>query len=256
MSKKLQGKVALVTGGSSGIGLATAQLFIDEGAYVFITGRRQSELDIAAKKLGKNASAIQGDVANLKDLDRVFATIKKQKGQIDVLFANAGIYEVTPFGSLSEELYDKSFDINVKGVFFTVQKALPIFKKGGAIILNASVAASKGVGGLSVYCASKAAVRSFARSWAIDLQKENIRVNAISPGVIPTPGFSNSFKMTEEQIRQFTESAAKMIPMGRTGTPEEIAKAVLFLASDDSSYLNGIDLVIDGGLMEALHLEK
>ncbi len=247
MSKKLEGKIAVITGGSSGIGLATAKLFVDEGAHVFITGRRQSELDAAVKKIGKNVTAIQSDVAKLGDLDRLYAVVKEQKGHIDILFANAGIYEFAKLGSITENFYNKIFDINVKGLLFTVQKALPLFKNGGSIILNASISASKGMEDLSVYCATKAAVRSFARTWSMDLKDRKIRINALSPGVIPTPGFSNSFGLTDEQVREFTESAIPKIPMGRTGTSEEIAKAALFLASDDSSYVMGTELFVDGG---------
>lgn len=249
MPKKLEGKVAVITGGSSGIGLSTTELFVQEGAHVFITGRRQKELDEAVKKFGKNVTAVQGDVSNLKDLDKLYTTVKKQKGHVDILFANAGIYEFSKLGSITEEQYEKMFSINVKGLIFTVQKALPILKPGASIILNASIASSTGPSDLSVYCATKAAVRSFARTWATDL-KGKIRVNALSPGVVPTPGFSNSFGLTDEQIKEFTDNAIKKVPMGRVGYPEEIAKAALFLASDDSSYVTGIELFVDGGFAQ------
>jgi NAD(P)-dependent dehydrogenase (short-subunit alcohol dehydrogenase family) len=251
--KKLEGKVAVITGGNSGIGLATAQRFVDEGAYVFITGRRQSELDAAVKQIGKNnynnIIGVQGDVSNLADLDRLYATVKEQKDHIDILFANAGVGELVPFGAITEAHFDKTFGINVKGLLFTVQKALPLFQDGGSIILNASIAASKGVEASSVYNATKAAIRSFARTWTVELKQRKIRVNAISPGPIDTPGF-NGLAQTEEQIEQFKRSIVSMVPMGRMGSPDEIAKAVSFLASDDSSYVTGIELFVDGGMAQ------
>jgi NAD(P)-dependent dehydrogenase (short-subunit alcohol dehydrogenase family) len=251
--KKLEGKVAVITGGNSGIGLATAQRFVDEGAYVFITGRRQSELDAAVKQIGKNnynnVIGVQGDVSNLADLDRLYATVKEQKDHIDILFANAGVGELVPLGAITEAHFDKTFGINVKGLLFTVQKALPLFQDGGSIILNASIAASKGVEASSVYNATKAAIRSFARTWTVELKQRKIRVNAISPGPIDTPGF-NGLAQTEEQIEQFKRSIVSMVPMGRMGSPDEIAKAVSFLASDDSSYVTGIELFVDGGMAQ------
>jgi NAD(P)-dependent dehydrogenase (short-subunit alcohol dehydrogenase family) len=252
--KKLEGKVAVITGGNSGIGLATAQRFVDEGAYVFITGRRQSELDAAVKQIGKNkynnVIGVQGDVSNLTDLDRLYATVKEQKDHIDILFANAGVGELVPLGAITEAHFDKTFGINVKGLLFTVQKALPLFQDGGgSIILNASIAASKGVEASSVYNATKAAIRSFARTWTVELKQRKIRVNAISPGPIDTPGF-NGLAQTEEQIEQFKRSIVSMVPMGRMGSPDEIAKAVSFLASDDSSYVTGIELFVDGGMAQ------
>lgn len=247
MSSKLIGKVAVVTGGNSGIGLASAKLFADEGAHVFITGRRQKELDTAAKEIGKNVTPVQGDVANPGDLDRLYAAVAKQKGRIDILFANAGIGELLPLGQITEEHYDKIFNVNVKGLLFTVQKALPIFRDGGSIILNASVAASRGIEAFSVYSATKAAVRSFARTWTTDLKQRKIRVNAISPGPIETPIFGKT-GMTSEQIQQFKSGVVSAVPLGRIGTPEELAKAALFLASDDSSYVSGIELFVDGGM--------
>ena len=246
--KKLEGKVAVITGGSNGIGLATAQRFVDEGAYVFITGRRQSELDAAVKQIGKNITGVQGDVSNLADLDRLYAKVKEQKGRIDILFANAGVGELVPLGEISEAHFDKIFSVNVKGLLFTVQKALPLFQDGdgGSIILTASVGGSKGNPAHSVYGASKAAVRSFARTWTVDLKHRKIRVNAISPGPIDTLIF-NSAVQTEEEIEQIKASLVASVPMGRMGSPDEIAKAVSFLASDDSSYVTGIELFVDGG---------
>jgi NAD(P)-dependent dehydrogenase (short-subunit alcohol dehydrogenase family) len=251
--KKLEGKVAVITGGSSGIGLATAQRFVsDEGAYVFITGRRQSELDAAVKQIGKNnnVTGVQGDVSNLADLDRLYATVKEQKGRIDILFANAGIGEFAPLGEISEAHFDKIFGINVKGLLFTVQKALPLFQdSGGSIILNASIASSKGFETSTVYSATKAAIRSFARTWTIDLKHRKIRVNAISPGPIDTPIFSSAIQ-SEERIEQIKSSLVASVPMGRMGSPDEVAKAVSFLASDDSSYVTGIELFVDGGMAQ------
>ena len=252
---KLEGKVAVITGGTSGIGLATAQRFASEGAYVFITGRRQSELDAAVKQISKNnnnnVTGIQGDVSNLADLDRLYATVKEQKGHVDILFANAGVGELVPLGEITEAYFDKTFGINVKGVLFTVQKALPLFQDsdGGSIILNASIASSKGAEALSVYSATKAAIRSFARTWTVELKHRKIRVNAISPGPIDTPGF-NGLALSEEQIEQFKTSIVSTVPMGRMGSPDEVAKAVSFLASDDSSYVTGIELFVDGGMAQ------
>jgi len=248
---KFDGKIAVITGGSSGIGLATAQRFVDEGAYVFITSRRQSELDAAVKQIGKNnnnVTGVQGDVSNLADLDRLYARVKEQKGHIDVLFANAGIVEFAPLGAITESHFDKIFSVNVKGLLFTVQKALPLFQdgNGGSIILTASVGGSKGNPAMSVYGATKAAIRSFARTWTVDLKHRKIRVNAISPGPIDTPIFSG-LAQSEEQIEQFKTSFVSTVPLGRMGSPDEVAKAVLFLASDDSSYVTGIELFVDGG---------
>jgi NAD(P)-dependent dehydrogenase (short-subunit alcohol dehydrogenase family) len=245
--KKLEGKIAVITGGNSGIGLATAQRFVSEGAYVFITGRRQSELDEAVKQIGTNVSGIQGDVSNLADLDRLYAAVKKQKGHIDILFANAGVGELAPLGAITEAHFDKMFGINVKGLLFTVQKALPLFQDGGSIILNASIAASKGFEGLSIYSATKAAVRSFARSWTVELKNHKIRVNAISPGPIDTPGIRTGLIQNEEQIKQFIASQVATIPLGRMGDPDDVANVVSFLASDESSFITGIELFVDGG---------
>ena len=247
--KKLEGKVAVITGGNSGIGLATAQRFAEEGAHVFITGRRQGELDAAVRDIGKNVTGVQGDVSKLADLDRLYATVKQQQGHIDVLFANAGGGELAPLGGISEEHFDKAFRVNVKGLLFTVQKALPLFQDGGSIILNASIAGSKGMEAFSVYGAAKAAVRSFARSWTVDLKHRKIRVNAISPGPIETPGYNN-LGLTEDQIKEFKTTVVSAVPMGRMGSADEVAKAALFLASDDSSYITGIELFVDGGMAQ------
>jgi NAD(P)-dependent dehydrogenase (short-subunit alcohol dehydrogenase family) len=249
MSKKLEGKVAVVTGGNSGIGLATAQRFADEGAHVFITGRRQGELDAAVKQIGANATAVQGDVSKLADLDRLYATVKQKQGRVDVLFANAGGGQIAPLGAITEAHFDQAFDTNVKGLLFTVQKALPLFQDGGSIILNASIVASKGMEAFSVYSATKAAVRSFARCWTVDLKSRKIRVNVVSPGPIDTPGHNN-LGLTAVQLEQFKTNVVGAVPMGRMGSPDEIAKAVLFLASDDSSYVTGIELFVDGGMAQ------
>ncbi len=243
---KLEGKVAVITGGSSGIGLATARRFASEGAYVYITGRRQSELDAAVRQIGKNVTAVQGDVSNLADLDRLYARVKQQHGRLDIVFANAGIGKVTALGDISEAHFDNTFNINVKGLLFTVQKALPLLQDGGSIILTASINSIKATPGLSVYSATKAAIRSFARSWTLDLQARKIRVNAVSPGSTDTPGIGH-FGQTEEQRKQIVTSAVSTIPLGRLGDPDEIAKAVVFLASDDSSFITGIELFVDGG---------
>jgi NAD(P)-dependent dehydrogenase (short-subunit alcohol dehydrogenase family) len=247
--KKLEGKVAVITGGNSGIGLATAQRFVSDGAYVFITGRRQSELNTSVKQIGKNISGVQGDVSNLADLDRLYATVKEQKGRIDILFANAGVGELVPLGAITETHFDKTFGINVKGLLFTVQKALPLFQDDGSIILNASIAASKGIEASSVYSATKAAIRSFARTWTVELKQRKIRVNAISPGMIDTPGL-NGLAQSQEQLEQFKTSFVSTVPLGRMGSPDEVAKVVSFLASDDSSYITGIELFVDGGVAQ------
>ena len=246
---KLEGKIALITGGNSGIGLATAKQFVNEGAYVFITGRREAELAAAKKQIGKNATAIQGDVSNLADLDRLFAQIKREKGKIDIVFANAGIARYAPLGTITEDFFNSIFDINVKGVLFTVQKSLSLLRDGGSIILNASIVASKGLSSNSVYSATKAAVRSFARTWTTDLKNRRIRVNAISPGPIDTPGLSELLASSEtgEQRKKMISTT---VPLGRFGRPEEIAKAVVFLASDDASYITGIELFVDGGFAQ------
>jgi NAD(P)-dependent dehydrogenase (short-subunit alcohol dehydrogenase family) len=247
--KKLEGKIALITGGNSGIGLATAKQFVAEGAYVYITGRRQVELDAAVEAIGKNVTAVQSDVSNLADLDRLFATIKQEQGHLDIIFANAGGGQIAPLGAITEEHFDKTFNINVKGLLFTVQKALPLLPEGASIILNASTASIKGTPAFSVYSATKAAVRSFARNWILDLRERKIRVNAISPGVVPTPGYDH-LGLNDQQLQEFVDSQASAIPLGRVGKPDEIAKAVVFLASDDSSFVNGIELFVDGGMAQ------
>ena len=246
---KLEGKVAVITGGSSGIGLAAAQTFASEGAQVFITGRRQHELAAAVEQIGKNAIGIQGDVSNLADLDRLYDQVKRQQARIDVLFANAGGGDFVALGSITEEQFDKTFSINVKGLLFSVQKALPLFQDGGSIILNGSVAGSKGLEAFSVYSATKAAVRSFARTWTTDLKARGIRVNVISPGPIDTPIF-NSMGASKEELDQLKTNLALPVPMGRMGRPEEVAKAALFLASADSSFVSGVELFVDGGMAQ------
>lgn len=247
MSQKLTGKIALITGGSSGLGLATAKRFVAEGAYVFITGRRQAELDAAAKELGEEAKSIRSDISSLEDLDRLFAAIKEQKGRLDILFANAGGGAFVPLDEVTEEHFDKYFGINVKGTLFTVQKAVRLMNQGGAIVINGSMVSIKGVPAFGVYAATKAALRSFARTWTMDLKGRNIRVNVVSPGTVVTPAYTSELGMNAEQVKEFEAQAAASTPLGRTGTPDEIAKAVLFLASDESSYVNGIELFVDGG---------
>jgi len=246
---KLDGKIALVTGANSGIGLATAKSFVTEGAYVYITGRRDSELARAAAAIASNVTAVPGDVSKPADLDRLFAQILREKGRLDIVFANAGVAKFAPLGTITEEFYDSIFDVNVKGLLFTVQKALPLMPEGGSIIVNASVVASKGLPANSVYSATKAAVRSFARTWTTDLKSRRIRVNAVSPGSIDTPGLNDLLASSEvgEQRRKAITSA---VPLGRFGTSDEIAKAVVFLASDDASYVTGAELFVDGGFAQ------
>ena len=248
MANKLEGKIAVITGGASGIGLATAKRFVLEGAYVFILDRNEKELELALSEIGKNVVGVEGDVSNVADLDRLYGVVKDQKGHIDILFANAGIMQFASLGKISEEGFDKIFSINVKGVLFTMQKALPILQDGSSIILNASIGASKGGEELSLYHATKAAIRSFARSWTLDLRHRKIRVNAVSPGPIDTP-FVNTV-LSEQQSEEFLKNFLKSTPMGRMGSPDEVAKAVLFLASDDSSYITGIELFVDGGVAQ------
>jgi NAD(P)-dependent dehydrogenase (short-subunit alcohol dehydrogenase family) len=244
---KLEGKIALITGGNSGIGLATAKQFVSEGAYTFITGRRKSELDAAVKQIGQNVPAVQGDVSNLADLDRLFETVKELKGRIDILFANAGLAEGAPLGAISEELFDRTFGANVKGGLFTVQKALPLLPDGASIILMSSFVGSKGPANLSVYSATKAALRSFTRTWTTDLKSRKIRVNVVSPGAIDTPGLRDLMKTDSEGLDELYRDR---VPLGRVGRPDEIAKAVVFLASDDSSYITGTEVFVDGGLAQ------
>jgi NAD(P)-dependent dehydrogenase (short-subunit alcohol dehydrogenase family) len=246
---KLKGKIALVTGGTSGIGLATAQRFANEGAYVFITGRREAELAAAVKRVGTNVTAVRGDVSNLGDLDRLYAQIKQEKGSLDIVFANAGTAKYATVGEITEEFYDAIFDTNVKGLLFTVQKALPLLPDGASIILNASIVASKGLASNSVYSATKAAVRSFARTWTTDLRTRHIRVNAVSPGTIDTPGLSELLGSSETG-QQRLKMISTAVPLGRLGKPEEIANAVVFLASDEASYITGAELFVDGGFAQ------
>src|ERR1700733_12132044 len=239
-NKKLQGKIAVITGGTSGIGLATAKLFVKEGAYVFITGRREKELDAAVQAIGRHVTGVQGDVARLADLDRLYEAVKT-KGRIDVVFANAGVAEFSPFGKITEEHFDKLFDTNVKGTLFTVQKALALMNDGGSIILNGSVASVKGTPAFGVSGATKAALRSFVRTWTSDLKDRHIRSNVVSPGPTDTPAIDG-------QPADAIARIVSTIPMGRMGEPDEIAKAVLFLASDDSTFVTGIELFVDGGM--------
>jgi NAD(P)-dependent dehydrogenase (short-subunit alcohol dehydrogenase family) len=237
---KLDGKVAVITAATSGMALATAKLFVEEGAYVFITGRRKDKLDEAAKAIGRNVTGVPGDAANLADLDRLYATVRKEKGKIDILFASAGAGEFAKLGEITEEHFDNTFDLNVRGTLFVVQKALPLFNSGGSIILNGSIATIKGIPAFSVYSASKAAVRSFARTWLVDLKDRNIRVNVLSPGTIDTP----ILDPLGPDAKEFFKS---QIPRGEMGRPEEIATVAVFLASNDSSFVNGIELFVDGG---------
>jgi NAD(P)-dependent dehydrogenase (short-subunit alcohol dehydrogenase family) len=249
VSKKLDGKVAVITGGNSGMGLATAKLFVKEGAHVYITGRRQAELDAAVKEIGGSVTAVRGDVANLADLDRLYQIVKEQHGRVDVVFANAGAGEFVPITDVTEAHFDKLFDINVKGLLFTVQKALPLMPDGGSVVLNGSIAGYTGSPAFSVYSATKAAVRSFARSWTNDLKERRIRVNTLSPGPIDTPIF-DAVAPTKNQVEQLKSGFAAQVPLGRMGRPEEIATVALFLASDDSSFVTGIDLSVDGGMAQ------
>ncbi len=249
MAGKLEGKVAVITGGNSGMGLATARRFVAEGAFVFITGRRQAELDEAVQEIGASVVGVRGDVTNLADLDRLYAEVGERKGKVDVLFANAGGGTYGRLGEITEEHFDDTFNLNVRGLLFTVQKALPLFRDGGSIILNGSMVSIKGNGALSVYSACKAAVRSFSRCWATDLKDRKIRVNTLSPGPIDTP-LLRSLAPTEAELDQLRTAFAANLPLGRMGTPDEIAKVALFLASDDSSYVNGIELFVDGGLVQ------
>jgi len=248
--QKLAGKIAVITGGSSGIGLATARRFVAEGAQVVITGRREKELNEAAAAIGQNVTTVVGDVSRLDDLDRLYAVVKEKHGHIDILFANAGAGTIAPLMAASEAHFDKTFDVNVKGLFFSVQKALPLFSDGGSIILTSSVSNVLGLPGFSAYAASKAAVRNFARAWTLELKDRNIRVNSMSPGPIDTPALATTTGLTPEQAEQAAAQFASQIPMGRRGNPEEVAAAVTFLASDESSYITGIDLAVDGGMAQ------
>jgi NAD(P)-dependent dehydrogenase (short-subunit alcohol dehydrogenase family) len=238
---KLEGKVAVITGGSSGMALASAKLFVEEGAYVFITGRKQDQLDEAVKLIGRNVTGVRGDAANLDDLDRLFETVKREKGKIDVLFASAGMGEALPLGEITEQHFDAAFGLNTRGTLFTVQKALPLFNDGGSIFMTGSNASVKGFPGFGVYAASKAALRSFARTWLNELKGRKIRVNLLVPGQVATPILE---QVLNKEMKEMFES---LIPRGKMGRPEEIATVALFLASDDSSYVNGAELFVDGG---------
>jgi len=249
MSGKLDGKVAVITGGSTGIGLATAKKFVAEGAYVFITGRRQAELDAAVKRIGKNVTAVQGDVAKLEDIDKLYETVAREKGKIDIVVANAGIGKLVPTADATPDHFDSIFDVNVRGVFFTVQKALRLLTDGGSIVLVASNAQYKGIPGFAVYSATKAALRSFARTWAAEFKDRGIRVNTLSPGPIDTPIFE-TVGVPLDQVEAIKQSFSSQVPLGRIGQPEEMANAALFLASSDSSFTTGSDLVADGGMSQ------
>ncbi|MFC3654338.1 SDR family oxidoreductase [Xanthomonas hyacinthi] len=247
---KHAGKIALVTGGSSGIGLATAKRLAREGATVFITGRRRPELDAAVAEIGHGASAIRGDIAVATDLDRIFATIGQSRGRLDLLFANAGGGEFAPLDATTEAQVDKYFGINVKGTLFTVQKALTLMGPGGAIVVTGSIAASQGTPAFGVYAATKAALRSFVRTWASDLKGRDIRVNIIAPGVVVTPAYKSELGMSDQDIAQYLEQVAVTTPLGRAASADEMAKAMSFLASDDASYITGTELVVDGGVTQ------
>ena len=250
LGQRLANQIAVITGGSSGIGLATAKRFVDEGAHVVITGRREKELKEAAAFIKRNVTTVLGDVSRLEDLDRLYAVVKEKHGHIDILFANAGAGTIAPLAVATEAHFDQTFDVNVKGMFFTVQKALPLFKDGGSIILNSSVSNVMGLPGFTAYAASKAAVRNFARGWTMELKDRKIRVNAMSPGAIDTPALETTTGLTAEQAKQAAAQFTTQIPMGRRGKPEEIAAAVTFLASDESSYITGVDLAVDGGMAQ------
>jgi NAD(P)-dependent dehydrogenase (short-subunit alcohol dehydrogenase family) len=249
MTGRLEGKVAVITGGSTGIGLAVAQEFVAQGAYVFITGRRAAELDKAKALIGRNVTAVQGDVAKLDDLDKLYDVVEREKGKFDILVANAGLGELVPTAEASTEHFDKVFNVNVRGVFFTVQKALKLLRDGGSIVITSSIAQYVGIPGFAAYSATKAAVRSFARTWAAEFKDRGIRVNTLSPGPIDTPIFASIVK-TPQEAEAVKHGFASQVPLGRIGRPDEIAKAALFLASDESSFSTGIDLVADGGLSQ------
>jgi NAD(P)-dependent dehydrogenase (short-subunit alcohol dehydrogenase family) len=244
MSRKLENKVAVITGGSAGIGFGAAKRFVEEGAKVFITGRRQSELDRAVAEIGGDVEAIQADAASLADIDRVYEIVKEKAGRIDVLFANAGFYEFGTFGEITEEHFDKTFDTNVRGLLFAVQKALPLLSKGSSVILTGSIASIKGFPSFSVYDATKAAIRSFARGWIVDLKGRDIRINVLSPGHTETPGLST---LADQNVRDMMKAN---VPLGRMGTSDDLARAAVFLASEDSSYITGIELFVDGGVAQ------
>jgi NAD(P)-dependent dehydrogenase (short-subunit alcohol dehydrogenase family) len=246
---KLEGKIAVVTGGNSGIGLAAAEALVVEGAHVFVTGRRQAELDAAIAYIGSNVTAVQGDVSKSEDLDRLYSQVKHEKGRIDILFANAGIGGRARLGEITDKHIDDLLSINIKGVILTVQKALPLLARGASIILNASIAATKGFAEWSVYSATKAAVRSFARTWSADLKGRDIRINAISPGVIDTPAY-RLIGLDETQLAGWFAEAANTAPLGRNGVPADVAKVVSFLASDDSRFIAGSEIFVDGGIAQ------
>ena len=251
MSGKLQGRIALVTGGNSGIGLATAKEFVKEGAFVYVTARRQVELDQAVETLGPNSTGIRTDVSQLSELDALINQIEAEKGHIDILFVNAGVASFSPLGSITEEHFDQHFDTNVKGLLFTVQKALPLIPDGGTILLNASIESKHGKPAFSVYSATKAAVRSFARGWTNDLKDRGIRVNVISPGPIETPGLNGLAGAKDaEQLKGFHDHLGAGVPLGRIGRPEEVARVAVFLASADASFVAGIELFVDGGVAQ------
>ena len=247
--QRLAGKIAVITGGNSGMGLATAKRFVEEGAHVVITGRREKDLKEAAAFIGRNVTTVAGDVSRLEDLDQLYAVVKEKHGHIDILFANAGGGTVAPLATATESHFDKIFDVNVNGLCFTVQKALPLFKDGGSIILTSSNANVLGVPAFTAYAASKAAVRSFARGWTMELKDRKIRVNSMSPGPIETPALEKA-GLTVEQAEQAAAQFASQVPLGRRGKPEEIAAVVVFLASDEGSYITGVDLAVDGGMAQ------
>jgi NAD(P)-dependent dehydrogenase (short-subunit alcohol dehydrogenase family) len=247
--ERLKGKVAVITGGTSGIGLAVAHRLAEQGAYLFITGRRKDALDAAVAQIGKSVTPVQGDVANIDDLDRLYRTVAAEKDIVDIVFANAGFVELRPLDAVTPEHFDKTVNINMRGLLFTVQKALPLMKNGGSIILNSSVVGVMGLPGHTVYGATKAGVHSFARTWAAELKDRGIRVNVVSPGATDTPIIDGQFS-TKQQADSAKAAFAERTPLGRLGRPDELAAAVMFLASDESSYVTGIDLQVDGGLAQ------